>query len=157
MLTDPLVAGKRIEDAQKAVRDVGQRRREESVENKRSTDNFYRNLALLSGGTIALSVTYLGFLKTVIDQPRHSGWLIGSWSLLFLCLICSTYYTFFYASYTHYARNREYVERLKEQRETLAEEVPNVRIADIQTKAELDGYIKELRDAAAEASDVPYL
>ena len=147
--TDPLVAKKRIEDAQKAVRDVAQKRREEWTENQRSVDNFYRNLALLSGGTIALSITYLGFLKTITNQPLHSRWLIASWTLLFLCLICATYYTFFAATYIHYARSREYAVRLKEQHETVAEEVPNLQVIGIQTKADLDEYIKELRDEAA--------
>jgi len=151
-LIDPLVAKKRIEDAQKAVRDVAQKRREEHTENQRSIENFYRNLALLSGGTIALSITYLGFLKTTTTQPLHSTWLMASWTLLFVCLVTATYYTFFYTSYTHYARGREYAERLKEQHETLAEEVPNVQIIGIQTKAELDGYIRELRDAAEKRS-----
>lgn len=149
MVTDPLIARKRIDDAQKAVRDVAQKRREEWTENQRSVENFYRNLALLSGGTIALSVTYLGFLKTITNQPLHPSWLIASWTLLFLCLICATYYTFFATTYIHYARSREYAERMKEQHETLAEEVPNVQVIGIQTKAELDEYVKELSDAAA--------
>jgi len=149
VLTDPLIARKRIEDAQKAVRDVAQKRREEWTENQRAVENFYRNLALLSGGTIALSVTYLGFLKTITSQPLHSGWLIASWTLLFLCLICATYYTFFASTYIHYARSREYAERMKEQHETVAEEVPNIQVIGIQTKSELDEYVKELRDAAA--------
>jgi hypothetical protein len=38
---------------------------------------------------------------------------------------------------------------VKEQHETVAEEVPNVPVVGIQTKAELDEYVKELRDAAA--------
>jgi len=83
VVPDPIIARKRIEDAQKAVRDVGQKRREEWTENQRSVENFYRNLAMLSGGTIALSVTYLGFLKTITNQPRHPSWLIVSWTLLF--------------------------------------------------------------------------
>jgi Flp pilus assembly protein TadB len=149
VLTDPLIAKKRIEDAQKAVRDVAQKRREEWTENQRAVENFYRNLAWLSGGTIALSITYLGFLKTITSQPLHSRWLIASWTLLFLCLICSTYYTFFASTYIHYARSREYAERMKEQHETVAEEVPNVQVIGIRTKAELDEYVKELRDAAA--------
>jgi hypothetical protein len=47
-----------------------------------------------------------------------------------------------------YARSREYAERLMEQHETVAEEAPNIQVIGIQTKAELDEYIKELRDTA---------
>lgn len=150
---DPLIARKRIDDAQKARQEVAQTRQQEGAENRRTLENFYRNLALLSGGTIALSITYLGFLKTITNQPLHSGWLIASWSLLFLCLVCATYYTFFATSYAHYARSREYAQRLKEQHETLAEEVPNVPVIGIQTRAELDEYVKELHDAAAKVGE----
>ena len=150
---DPLAAKQRIEDAQKARRDVAQKKQQEWVENQRTIENFYRNLALLSGGTIALSIPYLGFLKTITNEPRFSSLLIASWILLFVCLVCATYYTFFATSYVHYARSREYWERMKEQRETIAEEVPNVRIVGIETKAELDEYIKELRDAATKSGE----
>jgi preprotein translocase subunit SecE len=152
-VTNPLIAKQRIEDAQKAVRDVLQKRQEEATENKRAVENFYRNLALLSGGTIALSVTYLGFLKSITNRPLHSTLLIVSWALLFLCLASATYYTFFASTYTHYARIREYAQRLKEQHETIADEVGNVQVVGIQTKAELDDYIKELRDAAAKREE----
>jgi hypothetical protein len=152
-LIDPLVAKKRIEDAQKARRDVAQKRQQEWADNQRSIETFYRNLALLSGGTIALSITYLGFLKTITNQPLYSSLLIASWTLLFVCLVCATYYTFFYTSYAHYARSREYAQRLKEQHETIADEVPNVQVVDIRSKAELDEYIKELRDAAAKRGE----
>jgi hypothetical protein len=148
-----LVAKQRIEDAQKARRDVAQKRQQEWAENQRSIENFYCNLALLSGGTIALSITYLGFLKTITNQPLYSSLLIASWTLLFACLACATYYTFFYTSYAHYARSREYAQRLKEQHETIADEVPNVQVVGIHSKAELDEYIKELRDAAAKRGE----
>jgi len=151
--TDPLVAKQRIEDAQKARRDVALKRQQEWAENQRTIENFYRNLALLAGGTIALSITYLGFLKTITNRPLYSNLLIASWTLLFVCLVCATYYTFFATSYAHYARSREYAQRLKEQHETIAEEVPNVQVVDIRSKAELEEYIKELRDAAAKRGE----
>lgn len=147
-MTHPLIAKQRIEEAQQSFRNVANKRLEEQSDNRRSYENFYRHLALLSGGTVALSVTYLGFLKTVSNQAIHPGWLIASWVMLFVCLVCATYYSFFNTSYTHYARNREYVQRLKEQHETLAEELPNVNIAGIQTKAEFNDYVNELREAA---------
>lgn len=153
MNTNPVVARKRIDDALEARRGVAEKRQQEAVENRHTIENFYRNLALLSGGTIALSITYLGFLKTITNQPLHSSWLVASWSLLFVCLVCATYYTFFASSFAHYARSREYVERMKEQHETLAEEVPNVPTIGLETKADLDEYVKELRDAAAKADE----
>jgi hypothetical protein len=40
-----------------------------SIFNRQSYEKFYNQLALLSGGSIALSVTYLGYLKTVTNHP----------------------------------------------------------------------------------------
>jgi hypothetical protein len=105
-LNNPFVAQQRITDAQKARADVAKLRQEEWVANRQSLDKFYERLALLSGGSIALSVTYLGFLKTTTDQPRHMNLLILSWSALFLCLLCATFFSFFNTSYIGFARGR---------------------------------------------------
>jgi hypothetical protein len=156
-VTNPLISKQRIEDAQEARRNVAKVRLEETTENRRSAEKFYQNLAFLSGGTVALSVTYLGFLKTITDHPLHAKWLEASWAMLFLCLLCATFYSFFNVNYMGYARSAEYARRKKEEHETIADESPNVFFPDIQTKADLDGYIKELRDAAtARGKDVQW-
>ena len=59
--------------------------------------------------------------------------------------------------YLHYGRIREYAESLKEQHETLADEVPNVRVVGVNTPKEMTAYVKELRGkAAAVAADVSW-
>ena len=157
MQLNPLISKQRIESAQEARRHVAKIRLEEATENRRSVEKFYQNLAFLSGGTVALSVTYLGFLRTVIDQPFHTKWLEVSWAALFVCLLCATFYSFFNATYIGYARNKEYAQRLKEQHETLADEAPNVFFADIQTQEGRDEYIRELREAVtARGQDVQW-
>ena len=46
---------------------------------------------------------------------------------------------------------------MKEQHETLADEVPNVRVVGVNTPKEMTAYVKELRDkAAAVAADVSW-
>jgi len=156
-VTDPLVAKQRIEDAQKFRANVAKKRREEADANRHSYEKFYNQLALLSGGSIALSVTYLGYLKTVTNHPRQLKLLVASWAVMFLCLVCATFYSFFNTSYIHYARNKEYAQRLQEEHEAMADEVPNVRVIGVDTKEELDTYIKELRDtAAAREKDVTW-
>ncbi len=156
-MTNPLIAKQRIEDAQNSRANVAKKRREEAEANRQSYEKFYNQLALLSGGSIALSVTYLGYLKTVTNQPRQLKLLVASWAVMFLCLVCATFYSFFNTSYIHYARNREYAQRLKEEHETMADEVPNVRVIGVDTKEELDAYVKELRDTAeARKKDVTW-
>jgi hypothetical protein len=148
-MSDPLIAKKRIEDAQNSKANVAKKRLEEADANRQSYEKFYNQLSLLSGGSIALSVTYLGYLKTVTTHPQQLKLLVASWVVMFLCLVSATFYSFFNTSYVHYARSREYAEAVKEVHETVADEVPNVRVVGVETKEQQDAYIKELRDAAA--------
>jgi hypothetical protein len=156
-LTNPFVSKQRITDAQTARADVAKKLLEESSTNRQSIEKFYNQLALLSGGSVALSITYLGFLKTAVGQPLHLKLLIASWVMLFICLVCATYYSFFNSRYLHYGRSREYAQRMKEQHETIADEVPNVRVVGIDTPEAMSAYVKELRDtAAAREKDVSW-
>jgi len=148
VLTNPLIAKQRIEDAQKFRANVAKKRIEESASNRQSYEKFYNQLALLSGGSIALSITYLGFLKTTTNQPLHLKLLVASWVMMFICLVCATYYSFFNTSYLHYGRSREYAQRVKEEHETMADEVPNVRVIGVDTPEELNAYVNELRATA---------
>jgi hypothetical protein len=141
-------AQEQIREAQEATKRVAKKRHEEAAENQRAFERFYNAIALFSGGTIALSVTFLGFLKSA-SQPIHLWLLFASWFCLFVCLVTATFYTFFNTCYTGYARSAEYARRLKEQKETTAEQVPFLNIADITNKEELDAYIKELKSEAA--------
>ena len=53
-------------------------RDKESGENRLAYERFYNNLALFSGGTLALSVTFLGYLKTLHEPIIHQKWLEAS-------------------------------------------------------------------------------
>jgi hypothetical protein len=64
-------AMKHMEDAGKSVAAVVDARLKESEENRRAYERFYNNLALFSGGTVALSVTYL---LTVLDTLHYALW-----------------------------------------------------------------------------------
>jgi hypothetical protein len=148
-MSNPLIAKKRIEDAQNSKANVAKKRLEEADANRQSYEKFYNQLSLLSGGSIALSVTYLGYLKTVTNHPQQLKLLVASWVVMFLCLVSATFYAFFNTSYLHYSRSREYAEAVKEVHETIADEVQNVRVIGVDTKEDLAAYIKELREAAA--------
>ena len=107
-----------------------------------------------SGGTVALSVTYLGYLKTLSKPIQHPRWLIASWVSLMICAACSLFWTFVRGYYSHYSRARENDEVVKEQYEIEAKEIPNLKIANLQTQAELDAFTNPRLDAARERSKV---
>jgi len=156
-MTNPLIAKKRIEDAQNSKANVAKKRVEEADSNRGSYEKFYNQLSLLSGGSIALSVTYLGYLKTVTNHPQQLKLLVASWVVMFLCLVSATFYAFFNSNYIHFARSREYAEAVKEENETIANELPYLPVMGFETKEERDAYIKKLRDAAAaRESDVKW-
>ena len=90
----PQIAQKRIDEAAEQIKAVGELLREQENESRRAYESFYNNLALFSGGTVALSVTYLGYLKSLSSQPSGKYLLIGSWSFLFICLLTSLFWSF---------------------------------------------------------------
>jgi hypothetical protein len=128
-----------------ATIDAGMR---DSEENRRAYERFYNNLALFSGGTIALSVTYLGYLKA--HSPIvHPKWLIASWVSLIVCLASSLFWTFFHTHYGYYFRDREYWEAVKKKCETEANEIQHLNVVNIQTHTELEAFRVPRRKAAA--------
>ena len=130
----------------------------QTSEHQRSYEHFYNSLALFSGGTVALSVTYLGYLKTLAKPVVHPKWLVASWIALILCAACSLFWTFFYTHYGHFARTREYMEAQKDKFEAEADEIHNFKnIANLQTSAELAAFIEPRRKAAkVRADDAKY-
>jgi hypothetical protein len=89
MSIDHLLAEKHLNDAAARVEESRKIFEQESGENRRAYERFYNNLALFSGGTIALSVTYLGYLKSLTKPPTLPSWLVGSWGCLLFCLSLS--------------------------------------------------------------------
>ena len=81
---DPLLARKRINDAAQKVAATEEKLEEESVESRKAYERFYNQLALFSGGTIALSVTFLGYLKALPRPVVSRSVLIASWGSLSL-------------------------------------------------------------------------
>ena len=122
----------------------------ETEERERTNERFYNNLALFSGGTVALSVTFLGYLKA-LPKPvvHHPRWLIASWALLLVCLACSLFYTFFVSRYGHYYRHREYCEVAKKRYETEVREIAHLNLANVRTEEELAAYRNPRIEAAA--------
>jgi len=141
-------AKQHMDDAAKGLAAVADKRLEESEENQRAYERFYNNLALLSGGSIALSITYLGYLKSLSKVVLHQQWLAASWISLFICLMCSVFYVFFQTHYGFFYRNREYCEAVKKRYETEINEVGNLNVVNLQTESEIEAYTAPRREAA---------
>src|SRR5713226_10622411 len=94
--------------AKKHLSSVHERMLIESQEDRRAFEKFYNNLALFSGGTVALSITYLGYLKTLPKPLRHQRLLTASWIALFACLLFSLIYVLCNLYYSHHFREREW-------------------------------------------------
>lgn len=127
-----ILAQTRIEDAASLTKAVRQKLEEEASENRRACERFYNSLALFSGGTIALSVTYLGHLESIPGKTlAYPKALIASWLVLLVCLITSLFYTFLNTLYMHFARLTEYIDKRIRQKETQVEELDNLRIVNL--------------------------
>lgn len=137
-----------IENAARQVTALEENLFRETEENRRTIERFYNNLALFSGGTIALSVTYLGYLKTLVKPANDNRLLIASWACLFLCLLCSLFFSFFNAYSGHYYRNREYWEARKKKFETEAKEVVHLNVENLRTEEQLKAFIGPRLEAA---------
>jgi len=133
-------AEKHIDDAIRLQNEVGKKRAEDAEANQRTYERCYTNLALFSSGTVALSITYLGYLKTLPKPIVHPRLLEASWVCLFVCLSCSLFWSFFVSHYGHYARNREYSEATKKRYETEISEIEHVNLANLRTQEELTAY-----------------
>lgn len=109
----------------------------EGQEDRREFQKFYNSLALFSGGTIALSVTYLGYLKSLSKPLRHQGLLTASWVVLFLCLLFSFFYVIVNLYYSFHFREREYAIAHKKKFEAELKEFPELDIVNLQTPQEI--------------------
>jgi hypothetical protein len=145
-------AFQRMKEAAELLEAADDARRKNEETTRIANDRFYNSLALFSGGTVALSVTYLGYLKTLSKPIQHAHWLMGSWIALIVCIACSTFWSFFYGYYAHYFLAQQYADAIKRKHETNAKEIDNFNIANLQTKAELDAYKNPRVALAAESA-----
>ena len=63
--------------AAETVTDVTDAQRKSSEETRNTNERFYNNLALFSSGTIALSITFMGYLKSQPKPLAHPYWLVA--------------------------------------------------------------------------------
>jgi hypothetical protein len=147
-------AEKRLDAAYKHQAAIEENRFVEGQENRRAFERFYNNLTLFSGGTIALSITYLGYLKSLGKEPVQQRLLIGSWISLFVCLLCSLLYVLINLYYSHHFREREWAEAKKRKFEAERDEMPNMDIVNLQAPDDLVAFQTARTNAAEECDRV---
>jgi hypothetical protein len=128
--------------------------------NRSANERFYNSLALFSSGTLALSITFLGYLKSVPKMIQLPHLLMASWICLFICVLCSLFWSFVYGYYSHYFHSRQYAEALKKKHEVEAEAFPTLaqHAYDVESRApltikDIEGYTGPRLKAAKECGD----
>ncbi len=139
-----VVARSRIGDAAEDLERVYQQLQREAAENRRAYERFYTNLALFSGGTIALSVTFLGYLMSRPDPVADNWLIVATWASLLVCLAFSLFQSLFHAHYRHSARIGEYQDKQREKHGVELTELPKLPIAN---PSDLPAFQENLRQA----------
>jgi len=142
--------------AAEIVKSVFEAQQKGNEESRGRDERFYNSLALFSSGTVALSVTYLGYLRTLGQPLQHPHWLTACWISFLTCLLCSLFSLMVYSRYTHYFHEWQTANALKEQLEVEAKEYPtlarntiNVKTRMPTSREEMEGFISNRREAAA--------
>jgi hypothetical protein len=112
--------------AAETVTAVSDAQRKSSEETKSTNERFYNSLALFSSGTIALSVTFMGYLKSQPKPLAHPHWLVTCWICLMICATCSLFWPFVYGYYSHYFHEWQTANAIKEKLEIEAKEYPTL-------------------------------
>jgi|SRR5438477_7422643 len=145
----------RTTNAAELVNAVAEAREKGAGLNRAANEKFYNSLALFSSGTIALSVTYLGYLKTLVRSIQHPKWLMASWFSLMTCAACSLFWSFVYGYYSHYCIGRQYAEAVRDKNQIESDEIVNLsrNVANLQTPAQLEAFRAPHRKAAGASDD----
>ena len=148
MNANPALTQKHLDEASATAKKVRQRLEELESQNREAHEKFHNNLALFSGGTIALSVTFLGYLKSLphraVDWPTL---LIASWFVLLICMLTALFQSHFYSFYSHFFATGEYLDSLAKKYTATAnamEHLESVNLTEEGKQAEQ----QKLRDVA---------
>lgn len=145
-----VLAKQRIDDAKKLAHIAYEQMFKEVAENKRAYERFYNSFALFSGGAIVLSVTYIGYLKSGPATVSNPWVIVICWGCLLICLVCALFRNFFNTHYVHFARQREYHEKLKSQYETESKELHQI---PVMYPGDLPSYLAALEKAATDTKE----
>jgi hypothetical protein len=130
-------------DASERVTKIKQVMSEETDSHQKSWEALNNSLALFSSGTIALSITYLGYLQSAGIRVLHPWILFSSWACLLVNIPMALFVPFVYTFYAQYARGSEYNAAVKNLKEIEGELLPLIRVADMKESekpSELERY-----------------
>jgi hypothetical protein len=152
-----LVKQKEMESAQEYSKKVMSQMLEESAANRKAYETFHTNLALFSSGTLALSITYLGYLKSSSAHVVHIRFLVASWTCLLFTIPLGLFVSFLHSHHLSYGRIREYQDAVSAQKEAEAEAVVTVFVANMKPEErpeERERLLKRAKQHADEARRV---
>jgi hypothetical protein len=125
-----IIARQNIEEATKSAQKVHQKVLEEVGENRLAIERMHNTITLIASGTLALSITYLGYLKAAGASPSCLWLLRVSWVALLVCIVASIFNTEFHTRYVHHARLREWAQKLQAQREASIAGLGTINVVD---------------------------
>ncbi|MGA2896683.1 MAG: hypothetical protein ABSE27_03695 [Acidobacteriaceae bacterium] len=143
--------------AAETVTEATDAQRKSSEEARNTNERFYNNLALFSSGTIALSVTFMGYLKSQPKPLAHPPWLVVSWVCLMLCAACSLFWPFVYGYYSHYFHEWQTADVIQKKLKIEAKEYPTLAQGthSLQTRAPISySEIEDFRSNRLEAAGI---
>jgi hypothetical protein len=153
---DQHFAQQRATQAAEYVTAASEAQHKSSEEHKSTNERFYNSLALFSSGTVALSVTYLGYLKNLPKPIQHPHWLMACWICLMTCAACSLFWPFIYGYYGFYFHEWQTAKAQKEKYETEAKEFPalargtvSVQTGVLTSQKEITDFVSNRMEASA--------
>lgn len=129
-----LIAQKNLDESSSAVQGIWDAIKEQQDKSSETYEKFHNNLALFSSGTIALSITFLGYLKSLPNRSvEHPRLLVASWIVLLICVLTSLFYSFFHSHYSYFRLWGEYLRALEKKYKTMAEAVDALEFVNLET------------------------
>jgi hypothetical protein len=134
-----------MEAAQKQTAEIRKVMTEEGEANRKSWETLHNNIAIFSSGTIALSITYLGYLQNGGAAITHPRTLFASWGCLMACVPMSLFVTFTHTYYRAYERFAQYARARRDQKKAEADALGVSKVVGMTMKEvqdEIDDLLK---------------
>jgi len=126
-----------MEQYQRELQESTKKRNEIWKESNDLFIKFYYQIVLLSGGSIALSVTYLGYLQSIPNNKiKIIAVLMASWVCFIISIISSLYRNYHYGKFMYHLGSAEWYEKMEKLR------------------ALLEGYIQNLKPSSEDVKQV---
>jgi hypothetical protein len=145
---DSLAKQQEMKSAQEHRAKLSQAVEEDNQALRKSSETFHNNIALISGGTITLSLTYLGSLQSGGVPIPHLWLLLTSWLCLIITVSASLFVTFAYSYYHSFARLGQHEEAAQNQKLAEADAVSVITVVGM-SEAQKPAETQRLKDKAA--------